>query len=123
MALVDDAGACEVLDDLAALFADKKTRATAAGFFQQFEQIPAVGPMGLGSGIYHKVDDQNEIYEFIKRDHRLLCFEADSRIVVCSHVMRKKQQKTSPKDRRRAAAFRTAYLVALQQGELVVVEN
>jgi hypothetical protein len=89
----DDDRACEVLDQLEALAGDKKTKATAAGFLAQWEQVPVEGPRRLGTDIYHRIDEDNQIYEFIKRDHRLVCFEADGRIVVCSHIFRKKSQK------------------------------
>lgn len=121
--MVDDADVCEVVDELRALFEDKKSKATAAGFFAQFSQIPAVGPRALRVEIYHKVDDENEIYEFIKGNHRLLCFEAEGRLVICSHVLRKKSQKTSAKDRRKAAALRTAYLASKAAGNISVLED
>ncbi|WP_448482221.1 type II toxin-antitoxin system RelE/ParE family toxin [Pseudoxanthomonas mexicana] len=123
MAPEDDEGACEVLDQLKALAADKKTKATAAGLLAQWEQVPAEGPRKLGTDIYHRIDDENQIYEFIKRDHRLVCFEADGRIVVCSHLFRKKSQKTPNAEKRKATDLRARYHEAVRHGNVEIVDD
>lgn len=114
---------CEMVDELQALYADKKTRATAAGFYVQFQRIPQFGPQHLGTDIFHNVDGKNEIYEFIKGSYRVLCFVADNRIVVCSHVVRKKRRTISPKDILRAATLRNDYFAARAANAVFIVED
>lgn len=119
----DDDRACEVLDQLEALAGDKKTKATAAGFLAQWEQVPVEGPRRLGTDIYHRIDEDNQIYEFVKRDHRLVCFEADGRIVVCSHIFRKKSQKTPNAEKMKAADLREKYYEAARLGNIEIVDD
>jgi hypothetical protein len=121
VAPLDAQGRCEVLDALAELGNDPKTRATAAGFVALWGHIPIEGPRSLGTDNYHRVDDNNDIYEFIKGNHRLLCFQAEGRVVVCSHVIRKKSQKTPAAEKKRAAKLRDEYLAAKKAGAIEFV--
>lgn len=123
VAPLDESGQCEVFDAIVALAADNKTRATAAGFAALWDRIPIEGPRALGTVNYHCVDDANDIYEFIKGDHRLLCFPADGRLVVCSHVIRKKSQKTKPIDKKKAANLRKAYVEAAKAGQVEILPD
>lgn len=123
LAPVDEAGCCDVLETLSALQQAKQTRATVAGFVAQWTQIDHFGPRSLGTGIYHRVDDEHEINEFRKRDHRILCFEADGRVIVCSHIIHKKSDKTPTKDKNRAIALKDQYLAAKKLGQLVIEED
>lgn len=116
VAVVDDRGDCEVLDALDELASHKKTSATASGFRAWWEHIPPEGPRQLPDSVYHCVDAENEIWEFIKGRHRILCFQTAGRIVVCSHVMLKASQKTPAKEKKRAIALRTEFLESLSQG-------
>lgn len=123
LAPVDDNGTCEVLDALVALYEAKQTKATATGFRALWNQIPHEGPRKLGDLHYHRVDDENQINQFIRRDHRLLCFEANGRLIICSHVLRKKSQKTPAADRIRAAKLRDEYIAAEKANKIVVVSD
>lgn len=116
--MVNDHGECEVLDALDTLAENPKTSATAAGFKAWWDHIPAEGPRHLSDKVYHCVDSDNEIYEFIKGGHRLLCFQATGRVVVCSHVMKKASQKTPMKDKKRAISLRKQFLEAQSRGEV-----
>lgn len=122
-ALVDDRDRCEVLEALNALAANKQTVATAAGFKLWWEQIPAEGPRQLSDSVYHRVDAANEIYEFRKRAHRVLCFEAGGRLIVCSHVMPKGTQKTPKSEVAKAVRLKKEYESALAKGDVVFVED
>lgn len=123
LAALDEQDCCEVLEALVALAGDRKTKATAAGFRAQWRLIPNEGPQRLGTDVYHRVDDPNKINEFIKGNHRLLCFEAEGKVVVCSHVIRKKSPKTKASDRKRAAKLRDAYIAAAKAGEIEIVSD
>jgi phage-related protein len=106
-----------------ALSADRLTKATAAGLRAQWKQIPHQGARALGNDIYRRVDADNEIYEFRKRDHRLLCFEAQGRVIICSHIFLKKGQKTPDAEKAKAIALRTEYFAALQNGQVNIVDD
>lgn len=111
---------CQVLSSLIELAREKLTRGTAAGFYHHWKRIAPEGPRGLGNEIYRRVDDDNEIYEFRKRDHRLFCFEAEGRVIVCTHISLKRGQKTPPGDKAAAIRIRNEYLAAKQRNEIEV---
>lgn len=102
---------------------DSKLRGYAVGFVALWGRIPRTGPRSLGTDLYHCVDDEHEIYEFIKGPLRLLCFEADSALVVCSHVLRKKSQKIRSKDKTAAIALRARFVAASGAGTLKFEEE
>ena len=122
VAEVDDGGVCDVCDVLDDLSDGPKTKGIAAGFKAHFDRIPAEGPRQLPDGIYHCVDADEGIYEFIKGRYRVVCFQANGRIVVCSAVEMKKSQKTPKKWVARAVALRVRYEAADQKNELVFEE-
>ncbi|MFD1295246.1 type II toxin-antitoxin system RelE/ParE family toxin [Lysobacter gummosus] len=123
LAETDDCGRCELQAELEALFDARKTKATAAGFYSFWRHIPAEGPRKLGTDIYHQLDSADEIYEFIKGDYRVLCFQVRGRVILCSHLMRKKSQKTPRREIDRAKGLRKAYLAAEKANELIVEEE
>lgn len=112
VAPVNGDGRCEVEDQLVELLADPKLKGYAVGFFALWERIPQFGPRQLPTALYHSVDEAHGIYEFIKGPLRLLCFEADGALVVCSHVIRKRSQKIRKQDKAPAIALREAFLSA-----------
>lgn len=114
-------GQCELLDELAKLADDPRSRGYAEGMVVLLDQIPPQGPRQLGAMLFHYVDKKNEIYEFIKGPFRLLCFHADGRVVVCSHIFRKSSNKTPKSELRRAIALRERYLAARANGSLMFV--
>lgn len=118
-ALVDADGVCAVEDALLQLSQDRKGNVVASGFVAQWERISHEGPWRLGSDIYHQVDKKNEIYEFIKGSHRLLCFQADGRVVICSHIFRKQSRKTPAAEKKKAASLRQRYLAAMATDDVV----
>lgn len=122
VAPVEDDGSCELLEELERLRSNSSTEATAAKFSAIWSRVPAQGPHCLPDEIYHRVDDRNEIYEFVGKRYRALCFLADGRIVICSHLFIKKSQKTPAREKRRAIAVRERYLAAKKLGHVVIEE-
>ena len=108
----DPRGGCPIADQLDALAENSKTRAIAAGFRAQFALIPAEGPTQLPDGIYHRVDSQNGIYEFIKGRYRILCFAVDGNVIVCSTIFLKDQRKTPKSEVKRAIDLKNRYMAA-----------
>ena len=123
MARMDRNGCCALEEQLVEMAADPKLKGYVAGFSALWERIPAVGPRHLPTALYHCVDDTHGIYEFIKGPLRLLCFEAAGRLVVCSHVLRKKSQKIRSQDKAIAIAVRAEFLSALAAGRVEFVEE
>lgn len=116
---VTDSGECAVEADLVALVADPKTKATGTAFFALFDRIEVTGPIALGAGFFHQLDPANQIYEFVKRGHRLLCFLAEGRVVIVSHVVAKSTQKMPRREITRAKEMRDRYLRESKSGEVV----
>lgn len=116
-------GTCDLEAALAALAGNKKLRASVVGMGALWQRIPPIGPRGLGTDLYHCIDDKASIYEFIKGDLRLLCFEADGAIVVCSHVFVKKSRKTPSRDAKRAAELKRQYQDAVLKGNVRIVND
>lgn len=115
--MVNDRGECPVDEELAALALDPKTAATAEGFRQLWRRIPAEGPRKLGTSLYHLVDEENQIYEFIKGSHRLVAFTLDGAIVVCASAFRKSSQTTPRSVKKHAASLREKCVQAMRDGK------
>lgn len=123
LAPVDEHGACEVEKSIRGLLDDPKTKATAAGLIAMWSRIPSHGPRGLGHENYHRVDAENDIYEFRKRGHRVFCFEAEGALIICSHILKKASQKTPSKDKKRAARLKKEFLSEYKKGNIEVEER
>ncbi len=121
LAPIADDGCCELEAQLAAFEQDKKRKASVIGFYALWVRIPRHGPRALGTDFYHCVDSNEGIYEFIKGSLRLLCFEADGAMVVCSHVFLKQSQKTPAREKKRAIAIKQQYQKAVAKGSIEIV--
>lgn len=122
VAEVDADGVCVVAEALDALSSVANTRGVAAGFRVQFERIPVEGPKQLPDELYHCIDANEGIYQFIKGRYRLVCFQASGRVVVCSALEMKKTKKAPRSWVSHAVALRDRYLAAERNRELVVEE-
>lgn len=120
---MDGHGDCLLDDQFRELMADPKLKGYVVGFFALWERIPPVGPRHLSTALYHCVDEEYGIYEFIKGPLRLLCFEADGALVVCSHVLRKKSPKVRKKDKAPAIALRAEFQKARAAGLVQFIED
>jgi hypothetical protein len=120
---MDDDGSCPFDEELSQLLADTKNRAYASGFIALWDRIPRLGPRALGTELYHCVDDENNIYEFIKGPYRVLCFELDGAVVVCSHLLRKKRQNIRRKDVKPAVNLRSRCIESAQRKELEFIND
>lgn len=123
IAPLSEDGACDLDTALAQFAGNKKYRAAAVGMHALWQRIPRTGPRALGPDLYHCIDEKASIYEFIKGDLRLLCFEADGAIVVCSHVFLKKSQKTPAQEAKRAANLKKQYEQAVEIGDFHIVND
>lgn len=112
---------CALLEQLADL--PSAYHRSAHGFYAIWEQIGTRGPNCLPTNMYHCVDSNNKIYEFIKGDLRVLCFVAKNQICVCSTVFIKSGRKPRKPDIRAAIALRNQYLIEEQAGMHEFIEG
>lgn len=122
VAPMDASGHCELEQVLAQMAQDPKRKAVANGLYALWGRIEAHGPRTLGTYLYHCVDGEHGIYEFIKGDFRVLCFEAEGAVVVCSHIFRKASQKTPRREIARAITLQQDYCRALADRAIEFVD-
>lgn len=118
VAPIDIDGLCAMDAQLVALSKDKKLKAFVVGFRALWQRIPRQGPRSLGTDLYHCVDANESIYEFIKGNLRLLCFESDGAIVVCSHIIQKRTQKTPLREVQRVIELKERFKTSKAQGKV-----
>lgn len=108
--LVDGVEVCELAAELKVFEDEDQTYASAIGLKEVWKRIEVTGPRSLGVSLYHQVDADHGIYEFVKGRLRVLCFEASSgAICVCACIFLKKSQKTPKKHVRQAISLQRSY--------------
>jgi len=112
---------CPVLEFLAEQ--PKEQRSSAKGFRALFKRYAILGRQGLTTDLFHEVDKNRKICEFIKGRLRVFCFEDDGGIVVLSHGALKRSQKVATKEVNKAIRNKSLYLEAKKNGELRRVNN
>ncbi len=118
-AVKEDDGTCPALDFLAGIGAQFK--ASATGLLALLEHIADCGLGGLSSKLCHCVNRKHGIYELIKGRLRLFFFKGDGGIVlIATHGIIKKSQKTPRQDIDRAIAAKKAYDQAKAENRLVI---
>lgn len=111
---------CELLEQLEDL--RNAHEASVIGLYTVWERINRFGPRALGTGLYHLVDEENGIYEFIKGRIRVLCFESHTgAICVCSHVLLKSSQKTPKAAIKLAIRLKAQFSTAFAAGTVQFV--
>jgi len=94
-----------------------------AGWRVLFERASIVGPKELPPANRHGIDENNGIWELIKGNYRVLFFYDEGKVVVCSHIFRKKRQKTPVREITRAIRLKERYETAIQNGTLTQVKR
>lgn len=89
-----------------------------AKLMQLFEACCEHGPEGLPAKTRHHLDQNNQIFEFIKGRHRIAWFYDEGKMVVCTHGFFKRSQKAPKKEQKRAKQVKDAYFEAKRRGEL-----
>lgn len=87
---------------------------------QLLERVAAEGPP-RNTEVSHKI--QGEIWEFIKGRLRVFWFYDKGRVVVCTHGMVKKTQKTPRNEVQQAVRLHQAYMAAREAGRLEIEEE
>lgn len=118
----DDGETCPVLDFLADI--DSQYQGSADGLMALIDRIAEHGFEGLSTKLCHYVDKGNKIYELIKGDLRLFFFKGHCDvIVIATHAIIKKQQKTANKDKNKAIEWKQRYQRAHDKKSIVFMED
>lgn len=106
---------CPLLDDfenVEAIYEKSRDRLLA-----YIAQVANAGPQTLNTAQCHVVDAKHKIYEFIAGQLRVLFFQGPTgRVVVCSHMLLKKTQKTPEQEVKKAIRAKNSYEAAEQAG-------
>ncbi len=118
-AVKEKSGACPAMDFLTGI--EDQFKAHATGLLVLLERIADCGLDGISSKLCHCVDRKYGIYELIKGRLRLFFFKGDGGIVlIATHGIVKKSQKTPQQDIDRAIAVKKAYDQARAKNKLVI---
>ena len=123
LAIIEDGESetCPVMEFLSSQ--PKETIKSAKGFKALFERYAALGRQGLNTDLFHEVDKNEKILEFIKGRLRVFCFEDAGGIIILSHGALKKGQKVAPNEVNRAVSNKALYLAAKNSGQLIKVRE
>lgn len=113
-AACDPRGECTLLEFLDGLGADLEKDSDR--MLALLERVAQKGPL-RNDKISHKIE--GDIWEFIQGRVRVFYFYYEGRVVVCTHGLVKKTQKTPKGDIATANRIREQYLAAKQQGDLI----
>lgn len=92
------------IDELSSSFG-----ANAEGLLIMLERHSKHGPESFNTAQVHYVDQKEKIYEYIKGRLRLFWFEDEDRVVICTHGIVKKTQKTPRREIDKAVRVKRAY--------------
>ncbi len=89
---------------------------------KMLEMACRLGPEGLPREMRHEIDEDEKIFEFVKGNFRIPWFYDEGKVVICSHIFRKKTQKTPQREVAIAVAVKREYFLAKERGEIEVLE-
>ncbi|XZG69260.1 type II toxin-antitoxin system RelE/ParE family toxin [Chitinibacteraceae bacterium HSL-7] len=97
-------------------------RSSARGMDVLFRRYAEGGRTRLTAELFHEVDAEEDIYEFIKGRLRVLCFVApdDGSLLILSHHFVKKTQKTPRSEVHHAVQLKQRYLAAQNNNTLQI---
>lgn len=118
LAVCDNHGEPELLKFFENLGANLEKNADH--MLQLLERVATAGPP-RNTDISHSIQD--DIWEFIKGRLRVFWFYDVGRVVVCTHGIVKKSQKTPTQAIEHAKKAKDAYFEAKKQGRVVILEE
>lgn len=98
-------------------------RASLAGVVAMMDHHSRHGRQAFNTDQCHYVDQQEQIYEYIKGRLRVFWFEDDDHVVICTHGIVKKDQRTPKREIDKAKRIKAAYLKAKANAEVRIVEE
>ncbi len=118
LAVCDNRNVCTLIDFFEGLGANLEK--DSAHMLELLDRVSLQGPPH-NTDISHQID--GEIWEFIKGRLRVFWFYDEGRVVVCTHGLVKKGQKTPKADIAQANSRRKEYLAAKRAGRLEIEED
>ncbi|MGZ4956681.1 MAG: type II toxin-antitoxin system RelE/ParE family toxin [Methylobacter sp.] len=113
---------CPLIDFLYDL--PDKYQASVAGITAIMDEIAEKGLESLSTKQCHSVDKNNKIYEIIKGDIRVFFFKGHCDIiVVATHGIIKKSQKTPQREKDIAIRFKKQYQQAHDTNSITIIEE
>lgn len=106
---------CPVLVFLRDKHKERQYSGAASGFKPLFKRYAQDGRKGVTTELFHCVDDDDDIWEFIKGQLRVFCFK-DGSCIVLTHGALKKTQKVDRKEVAKAVAAKTRYFEGKNDG-------
>lgn len=98
-------------------------QATAKGFRALFRRYAEGGRNKLTAELFHEVDSENGIWEFVRGRLRVFCFMDGGRLLILTHGSVKKSQKVAPQEVARAARRKDAYLADKASDHIAIERN
>lgn len=118
LAVCDNHGEPELLKFFESLGANLEKNADH--MLQLLERVAATGPP-RNTDISHSIQD--DIWEFIKGRLRVFWFYDEGHVVVCTHGIVKKSQKTPAQAIEHAKNARSVYFEAKKHGRVIILEE
>jgi len=100
----------------------KETSKSAKGVRSLFKRYASLGRNGLTASLFHEVDKNDKIWEFIKGKLRILCF-IDGRKIILTNGYIKKTPKVAQSAVKKAVSVRANYHKAKKERKLEVTEK
>lgn len=83
---------------------------SAKGFKALFDRYAADGTQNLSKALFHQVDTEHQIWEFIKGRLRIFCFMDGGKLLILTHGVVKKSQKVDPSAVASAVVLKARYM-------------
>lgn len=97
--------------------------ANLSGLLGMMERHSRFGSETFNTEQCHYVDQNEKIYEYIKGRLRFFWFEDGDRVVVCTHGIIKKTQKTPKREIAKAIRVKNAYKKNRDSGSITLIEE
>lgn len=97
--------------------------ANLSGLLGMMERHSRYGSEAFNTEQCHYVDQNEKIYEYIKGRLRFFWFEDGDRVVVCTHGIIKKSQKTPKREIAKAIRVKNSYKKHRDSGSVTLIEE
>jgi len=97
--------------------------ANLSGLLGMMERHSKFGAESFNTEQCHYVDQKEKIYEYIKGRLRFFWFEDGERIIVCTHGIIKKTQKTPKREISKAIRIKELYKERKDSGDITLIEE
>lgn len=92
----------------------------AKGFRALFRRYAEAGRGKLTTELFHEVDNENGIWEFVRGRLRIFCFMDSGRLLILTHGTVKKTKKVDRQEVARAIRCKESYLADKASGHITI---